>query len=197
MGLGCVGRRHCGRCMYLIVIHLFLIFYFSSISTRLTLPKCGGSSGHTCVSLAPICPQTKFIVQDMSADAMELGRENITFLSSSDSSSPYHDLNSRITFAIHDFFTEQKTLADVYIFRHILHDWDDGNSVKIIKALVPALEKKSAESNGRPPRVLISEGIVPPAPEKRRGTVTEKMIRWVLLSIPFLQVLCRSPPTFW
>jgi 6-hydroxytryprostatin B O-methyltransferase len=133
----------------------------------------------------------------MSADAMELGRENITFLSSSDSSSPYHDLNSRITFAIHDFFTEQKTLADVYIFRHILHDWDDGNSVKIIKALVPALEKKSAESNGRPPRVLISEGIVPPAPEKRRGTVTEKMIRWVLLSIPFLQVLCRSPPTFW
>ncbi|RAO70086.1 uncharacterized protein BHQ10_006098 [Talaromyces amestolkiae] len=142
-----------------------------------TVVDCGGSSGHTCVSLAPICPQTKFIVQDMSVDAMDLGRENVTFLSSSDSSSPYHDLNSRITFATHNFFTEQKTLADVYIFRHILHDWDDENSVKIIKALVPALEKKSAESNGRRPRVLISEGIVPPAPEKRRGTLTEKMIR--------------------
>lgn len=123
---------------------------------------------------------------------MELGRENVAFLSSSDSSSPYHELNSRITFATHDFFTEQKTLADVYIFRHILHDWDDGNSIKIIKALVPALEKKSSQSNGRHPRVLISEGIVPPAPEKRRGTVTEKMIRLVFSFIhpPLIKLRC-------
>lgn len=105
---------------------------------------------------------------------MEMGRDNVEFLSSSDPSSPYHDLSSRITFAKHDFFTEQQTVADVYIFRHILHDWNDDDSVKIVKALVPALEKKAAESPERPPRVLISEGIVPAPPEKRRGTLTDK-----------------------
>lgn len=119
---------------------------------------------------------------------MTMGREKISSLSSSDPSSPYHDLSSRITFFTHDFFTEQKTFADVYLFRHILHDWSDDDSLKILQSLVPALEKNVAQNNKASPRVLISEGIVPAPPEKRRGTVAGKMIRLVA-SVPLFSYL--------
>lgn len=106
----------------------------------------------------------------------------------------------RIQFVEHDFFTEQKVVADVYLFRyalplspclhspacciispgntgrnqadmnsHILHDWSDADSVKIIKALVPALR------NGA--RVLIAEGLMPPPPAKRSSTLDAKNVR--------------------
>ena len=91
---------------------------------------------------------------------MESGRLAI----SSDS-----DLQKRITFALHDFFAPQSTVADVYIFRHILHDWSDADSVCILKALVPALRDGA--------RVMISEGIVPEPPATRASTLDEKQIR--------------------
>ena len=116
--------------------------------------------GHTCRALAPICPNANFIVQDMSTDAMESGRIAI----SSD-----QNLQRRITFAAHDFFSLQPTAADIYIFRHILHDWSDADSVRILKALVPALKDGA--------RVMVSEGIVPEPPATGTSILDEKQIR--------------------
>lgn len=79
------------------------------------------------------------------------------------------DLQKRITFVIHNFFTPQPTVADIYIFRHILHDWSDADSVCILKALVPALRDGA--------RIMISEGIVPEPPAIRASTLDEKQIR--------------------
>ncbi len=112
------------------------------------------------MALAPVCPNAKFIVQDMSIDAMKAGRLAI-------SSVP--DLQDRVTFAVHDFFTPQSTIADIYIFRHILHDWSDADSVSILKALVPALKDGA--------RVMISEGIVPEPPAASTSILDKKQVR--------------------
>ena len=72
------------------------------------------------------------------------------------------DLKSRVTFQAHDFFTPQPVKdADVYIFRHIFHDWSDKDSVKILHNLVPALK------NGA--RVIVIELVQPPSGSMSMG----------------------------
>ncbi|THC89582.1 hypothetical protein EYZ11_010976 [Aspergillus tanneri] len=115
-------------------------------------------------SLAPLMPSATFIVQDSNLSALEMGRHAVA--DSKDDSS----LLSRTTFMKHDFFTPQPVHnADIYIFRHILHDWNDADSVRILSALLPALKRGA--------RVLISEGILPAPPAQRLNTLARKMIR--------------------
>jgi 6-hydroxytryprostatin B O-methyltransferase len=75
---------------------------------------------------------------------------------------------SRISFQCHNFFEPQPVSADGYILRHILHDWNDEDSVSILKALLPSIKPGA--------RVFISEGILPDPPAQRLNTLTEKMI---------------------
>ncbi|KAI0898948.1 S-adenosyl-L-methionine-dependent methyltransferase [Annulohypoxylon nitens] len=75
---------------------------------------------------------------------------------------PDPSLESRIKFMEHNFFKPQPVTADVYIYRHVLHDWDDEDSIKILSSLFPALKPGA--------RILISEGIVPSPPAKRLNT---------------------------
>lgn len=82
----------------------------------------------------------------------------------------YPTLAPRITFAEHDFFKTQPTSADVYVFRHILHDWSDADCLRILHALVPALKDGA--------KVLISEGVVPEEAATRSSTLDEKQIRY-------------------
>lgn len=96
--------------------------------------------------------------------------------------SPDSSLRSRITFEQHNFFEEQPVIADGYIFRHILHDWNDADSVAILKALLPALRPGA--------KVFISEGILPDPPAKRINTLTNKMI---LCGPSLLFLLIRCP----
>ena len=78
-------------------------------------------------------------------------------------------LASRIIFAEHDFFKRQPTSADIFIFRHILHDWSDADCLRILHALVPALKDGA--------KVLISEGVVPEDVATRSATLDQKQIR--------------------
>ncbi|KAH8434287.1 uncharacterized protein LDX57_011927 [Aspergillus melleus] len=126
-----------------------------------TIVDVGGSSGHTALTIAPLAPTATFIVQDNNADALDMGRKLI--LSTGDAAR-----QGQISFMKHNFFEEQPVAADAYIFRHILHDWNDADSLSIIKALVPALKEGS--------RVFISEGLLPDPPAKRLNTLTDKMI---------------------
>lgn len=101
-----------------------------------------------------------FIVQDSNLSALEMGRRAVA----GDSS-----LQSRISFTEYDFFKPQPVQADIYIYRHILHDWSDEDSVKILSSLLPSLKPGA--------RVLISEAIVPDPPAKRLNTLASKMVR--------------------
>ncbi|XXG95711.1 hypothetical protein Hte_001981 [Hypoxylon texense] len=127
---------------------------------KVTVVDIGGSSGHTVRALAPLMPEATFIVQDSNLPALEMGRQAVA----EDSS-----LQSRISFAEYDFFKPQPVQADIYIYRHILHDWSDEDSVKILSSLLPALKAGA--------KVLISEAIVPDPPAKRLNTLASKMVR--------------------
>lgn len=59
-----------------------------------------------------------------------------------------------IDFQEHDFFTPQPIKgAKYYYLRHILHDWTDEDSIRILRNLVPALTTES--------RIIIDEVVLP------------------------------------
>lgn len=122
--------------------------------------QAGGSSGHTCLALAPACRTAKFIVQDVDPVALDQGRKAMAV------NQP--ELEQRIEFQVHDFFQPQPVSADVYIFRHIFHDWSDADTVRILKNLVPALK------NGA--KVLVSEGVISSEPATTANTLDKKQI---------------------
>lgn len=83
----------------------------------------------------------------------------------------YPALASRIVFAEHDFFKRQPTSADIFVFRHILHDWSDADCLRILRALVPTLKDGA--------KVLISEAVVPEEVATRSVTLDQKQIRYL------------------
>ncbi|KAH8588162.1 sterigmatocystin 8-O-methyltransferase [Bisporella sp. PMI_857] len=87
----------------------------------------GGSSGHISIALATQFPSLKFIVQDLGS-TIEGARSEIP-----------EAVADRLSFMEHDFFSEQKVVADVYYFRWIFHNWSDKYCIKILRSLVPAL----------------------------------------------------------
>lgn len=97
----------------------------------------GGSHGGVALALAERFPEVKFVVQDI---------ENVI------EGAP-KDGNERVEFQVHDFLTEQKVVADVYVLRQILHDWSDCDSKRILKGLIPALRKGA--------RIVINDSILP------------------------------------
>lgn len=56
-----------------------------------------------------------------------------------------------------DFLSQTVPSADVYLLKHILHDWDDDSSVKILKNV--------RANMGPGARVLLIEMIIPDQPE--------------------------------
>lgn len=64
------------------------------------------------------------------------------------------DLEGRISFMVHDFFTPQPVHgADVYVFRWIFHNWSDKYCVRILRNLVPALKHGA--------KVVINDVVLP------------------------------------
>lgn len=97
-------------------------------------------------------PNLELIVQD-----------SLTMLSSA-SQNDFSDLNGRVTFMPHDFFTKQPVSgAAAYLLRYITHNWSDEDCIRIFRALVPALEKSPA---GTP--ILINDVVMPALGEVSR-----------------------------
>lgn len=62
--------------------------------------------------------------------------------------------NAAVEFQVHDFFTEQPIKgAKFYYIRQILHDWTDDDSIRILKAILPAMGPES--------RLVIDEVVLP------------------------------------
>ena len=102
----------------------------------------GGSYGSISIALAQSFPSLHITVQDQ-PEVVQEGRSKLP-----------KGLQDRVVFVEHDFFSEQPVKsADVYLLRWILHDWPDAYAIKILRALVPALESGS--------RVCICEQVLP------------------------------------
>ncbi len=71
-------------------------------------------------------------------------------------------VRSRVELASGDFFKAVPTGADVYVMKHIIHDWDDERSISILKSIGAAMNQGG--------KVLIIEMVVPegnePSPAK-------------------------------
>ncbi|KAI0154666.1 putative O-methyltransferase [Xylariaceae sp. FL1272] len=108
----------------------------------------GGGSGHISIKLAREFPSLRFVVQDNSP--VQLSQDQ-------------QDVAGRVSFERHDFFKPQPIHdASVFFLRQILHNYNDEDCVKIIRALVPALESCGPETS-----VLINDIVLPES-----GTVT-------------------------
>ncbi|KAI9878311.1 MAG: hypothetical protein M1830_001292 [Pleopsidium flavum] len=111
-----------------------------------TVVDVGGGVGGFALELAKQYQELKFVIQDR-AEVIEKGvalwrKEKPDALES-----------GRAKLIAEDFFQVNSVKgADVYFMRGIMHDWPDAESVKILKAVVPAMSKDS--------RIVIAEFIV-------------------------------------
>ena len=58
-------------------------------------------------------------------------------------------LGDRLQTAVTDFFQEVPTGADAYLMRHIIHDWDDEESLRILKNVRRAVSRRRPAAGGR------------------------------------------------
>ena len=137
-------------------------FDWAGLPPNSTVVDVGGSMGHVSVYLARQFPHLQFIVQDR--DEVVVGAEATLPL----------EVRDRVRFMAHDMFLQQPVQdADVYLFRHVFHDWSDKYCVRILKALIPALKKGA--------KIVVQECIV--APPGTMNLVQERFIRYVRNSL--------------
>jgi hypothetical protein len=74
-------------------------------------------------------------------------------------------LQDRCAFVGGSFFDSPPPRADAYFLQRVLHDWDDENSIRILRAC--------ANAAGSPAKVLISEAIIPPGNDPFYGKLID------------------------
>ena len=103
--------------------------WFSLDKPETVFVDVGGGQGICSRAIASITQHMRFVVQDLEG-TVQNGRQALA-----------QELESRVEFMTHDFFTEQPVKrADVYFFRWIFHNWSDKYSISILRSLVPALK---------------------------------------------------------
>ena len=108
---------------------------------RSTVVDIGGSHGEVAIAIAQRVQSLNLIVQDME-------------VANADHSKLPEDLNHRVTFMTHDFFTPQPVNnADAYLLRWILHNWPDKYCLTILRSLIPALKPGA--------RIIVNEFCLP------------------------------------
>lgn len=115
-----------------------------------TVVDVGGSRGTLSYAIAKAFPNPSFIVQDL-PEVTNGSREQ-------DLVGVEKEIESRVSFLAHDFFTPQPVKhADTYFLRMILHNYSDKYAVKIIQQLIPAMKRGPGGS-----KLLIAEQIMQP-----------------------------------
>ena len=114
---------------------------WASIGPQGLVVDVGGSHGDAMIAIAERFPSLRFVVQDLP--------------STIEARPPLpKDLDARVTFMAHDFFTEQPIKnAGVFFFRWIFHNWPDKYCLRIIQNLIPALKPGA--------RIFINEWCLP------------------------------------
>lgn len=106
-------------------------------------------------------PKLHFIVQDfpsMQAEAV---------------STIPPELRDRVRFMPHSFFEDQPVKdAEIYLLRHVLHDWPDSECLQILRALVPAMNPGD--------NIFVCDKVLPSA--RAGGEHQEKIARFATVS---------------
>lgn len=110
------------------------------------------------VALAKRYPNLKLVVEDYKNN-VEQGAAKLP-----------PELSNRVRFVPHNFFDLQPVAgAEVYILRHICHDWSAENSVKIIQQIVPAMNPGS--------KILLVEIVVSLSKDRVMSSIAERYLR--------------------
>ncbi|KAK7530978.1 S-adenosyl-L-methionine-dependent methyltransferase [Phyllosticta citribraziliensis] len=110
-----------------------------------TVVDIGGGEGQVAMCLADHFSHLSFIVQDVFVKedkVEEVARRN---------------LSNRLRFEVHDYFTPQEPVTTgAYFLKHCLHNNGDDDCVRILKAIVPALQ-----TSGPGACLIIAENVLP------------------------------------
>ncbi|KAJ7510519.1 S-adenosyl-L-methionine-dependent methyltransferase [Mycena galericulata] len=109
---------------------------------------CGGGHGHLSISLAKRFQNSRFIIQDR-PELVPIALGNIL------REDARANQEERLLAEAHDFFQIQPRQADVYIFKHILHDWPESACVDILKNVAKVAPPQA--------RILIIDIILSPS----------------------------------
>ncbi|CAA9423363.1 MAG: O-demethylpuromycin-O-methyltransferase [uncultured Pyrinomonadaceae bacterium] len=124
---------------------------FSNIKT---LADIGGGYGHLLAGVLNANPHLRGVLFDLPpvfAGAAELlENENVI---------------DRTELVRGDFFEEIPVSADVYLLKHIIHDWDDERNVKILKNI------RAAMPDGA--KILIVDAVIPEDNEQHFGKILD------------------------
>jgi hypothetical protein len=130
---GMIGlyNHHAGN-SYLPFVHGF---DWDQLNENDTVVDVGGGNGHVEGQIVPLIPGVRFVIQDRLSN--KEGAEKII---------EEKRLAPRVEYQPHDFFSPQPELPGgrvpkVYTLFRVLQDWGDDDAVRILKPLVPAMEK--------------------------------------------------------
>ncbi|KAK8092053.1 sterigmatocystin 8-O-methyltransferase [Apiospora hydei] len=125
-----------------------------------TVVDVGGSTGHSCIALAQAYPNLRFIVQDL-PEVVEGGPKILADVPNAAS------IADRIRYQSHSFFEPNPVVgADFYLLRLILHDWNAEDCVRILRAIVPAMQASPKSNIVIMDCVLPAPGSVPRSVER-------------------------------
>jgi len=121
-----------------------------------TVIDVGGGNGLMLAAILNRYPSVKGILFDLPA-VVDRAKETISDL----------DLSDRCRIVGGDFFTSVPS-ADVYVLRHIIHDWDDDDAVSILRNCRNAMNPEG--------RILLVETVIPPTNEPCFGKWLDLMM---------------------
>jgi len=145
-------------------LHPWTGFYdFSKLATedegRAVFVDVGGGHGHAISSILRAHPDIRpnqCVLQDSGAviDFAQKGNK---------------DLPNEVEKQVHDFFSPNPVKgARAYFMRAIAHDLSDQNTIRVLKQIVPVMEKDS--------KMLIADNIIPDGPQSGNTAVMDMMM---------------------
>ena len=96
----------------------------------------GGGNGVISLGLAKQLPKFRFLVQDTALDPS-------SFPFAATSNGDHNMDKGTVSWQVHDFFSPQTIVADIYYFRNIFHNWPDAECVRILRQHVPVMQPET------------------------------------------------------
>jgi ubiquinone/menaquinone biosynthesis C-methylase UbiE len=127
---------------------------FSSFKT---IVDVGGGNGLALAAILRRHPETRGILFDLPT-VTERAREIVTG----------YNVFDRCRFVEGNFFDSVPSSCDAYLLRHVIHDWDDGEAVAILKNCRDAMQPGG--------RVLVVETVIPSGNEPCFGKWLDLMM---------------------
>ena len=117
-----------------------------ALSTNLTVVDIGGGIGHAAAAVVRANPSFKGVIFDLE-NSIKAAKTVLPVM--------YSDVSSQISYVTGSFFEEIPISGDVYILKHIIHDWNDEDCIKILKNIAKSFQITSKSTSKRPTLLII------------------------------------------